>query len=98
MSGNIWIFGDNKTKKNNFYDCAKPFNLDVFYNLDYILVKVSEKINCFENNYKYFICNSEYHQDDMTSLYIGFPQMTAYMKSYDNETKLIYLFINDEFL
>ena len=53
MFRKILIFADNKTKENNFYDYAKPFNLDAFYNLGYILVKIFEKVNCFENNYKY---------------------------------------------
>lgn len=81
MFGETLIFDDNEAKKNNFHRYARPFNLDNF------IVEVSKKINYFENNYKYFIGNSEDHGDDITLLDIALPQTTAYVKSYDTETK-----------
>ena len=66
MFGEIFVFGDNETKENNFHCYAAHLNLDYLYNIDKIIVKVSEKIIAFY---------SEDHRDYVASLYITFPQM-----------------------
>ena len=52
MFGVILVFSSDETEKNNFHCYARPFNLDDLHNLDDIIVKVSEKINYSESNYK----------------------------------------------
>ena len=93
MFKEILIFGDKKIKKNDFHRYARPLNLNDFYDLDVITVKVSEK----NNNYKDFI---GYHDDDydIYPLYITLPQKTVYVKVDDNETNWMDFFTDEKFL
>ena len=68
------------------------------YDLGDMIVKISEKINYFENSYKWFIRYSADCCDDAILLCIALPQTTAYAKRCDNETKWMHFITNEEFL
>ena len=57
-------------------------------------VLVSNKISFGEKNYKYFI-GYLYNDHKVKPLNIMLPERSAYVKSYDGQTKLIYFLIKD---
>ena len=57
---------------------------------------MSSKISCGEKNYKYFI-GCLYNDHKFKLLHIMFPKPSAYLKSYDGQSKWMYFLIgNDE--
>ena len=56
-------------------------------------VLVSKKISFSKKNYKHFIC---YLYNDHKSLHIMLPKTSAYVKSYDGQTKWMYYLIEDD--
>ena len=58
-------------------------------------VLVSNKILFREKNYKYFI-DYLYNDHKIKPLNIMLPKTSAYVKSYDGKTKLIYFLIEDD--
>ena len=78
-------------KKINFTGIRFPFLGDV----DIEEVLVSDKISFGEKNYKYLI-GYLYNDHEIKSLHITLPKTTAYMKSYDGQTKWMYFLIEDD--
>ena len=60
-------------------------------------VLVSNKISSGEKNYKYFI-GCLYNNHKVKPLHIMFPKTSVYVKSYDEQTKWMYLLIEDDYL
>ena len=58
-------------------------------------VLVSNKIYFAEKNYKYFI-GYLYHDNKVKPLNIMLPKTSAYVKSYDGQTKRAYFLIKDD--
>ena len=54
---------------------------------------VSNKISSGKKNYKFFI--GYLHDDKVKSLHIMLPKTSAYLKSYDGQTKWKYFLIED---
>ena len=63
--------------------------------VDIVKVLVSNKISFGGKNYKYFI-GYFYKGNKVKPLNIMLPKTRAYVKSYDGQTKLMYLFIADD--
>ena len=79
-------------EKNKFY-CHKTF---VFLKDEYIAkVLVPNKISFGEKNYKYFI-GYLYNDNKFKPLHIMLPETSAYVKSYDGQTKWMYFLIEDD--
>ena len=82
------------------FNLSSSFKFHFFHPRDVDLEKVlvSNKISFGEKSYKYFIgylCN--YHK--VKPLHIMLPKASAYVKSYDNQTKWMYFLIeNDDLL
>ena len=79
-------------KKISFCHHKSPIFLK---DIDNEKVLVSSKISSGEKNYKYF---SGYLHDDykVKPLHIMLPKMSAYVKSYDAQTKWMYFLIEDD--
>ena len=79
-------------KKINFTAIRLLFFLK---DVDIKKVLISNKVPFGEKNYKYFIC---YLYDDhkVKPLHIMLPKTSAYVKSYDGQTKWMYFFIEDD--
>ena len=91
MGKEILNFGDIETEKNKFYRNKIPiFKKDI----DIEKVLVSNKISFGEENYKYFI-GYLYNDDKIKSLNIILPKTSAYVKSYDGQTKWMYFLIEN---
>ena len=92
MRKEILIFGDIKVVKDKFY-CHKStiFKKDV----DIEKVLVSNKISCAEKKYKYFI-GYLYNDHNIKLLHIMLPRTSAYVKSYNGQTKWMYSLIEDD--
>ena len=60
-------------------------------------MQVSHLVSSSKKNYKYFIGYKD-HDHKIKPLCIVLPKMSAYVKSYGEETKWIYFFIKDELL
>ena len=58
-------------------------------------VLVSNKIYFAEKNYKYFI-GYLYNGNKVKPLNIMLPKTSAYVKSFDGQTKRVYFFIKDD--
>ena len=58
-------------------------------------VSISNKISFGEKNYKYFI-GYLYNDHKVKPLHIMLPKTSAYVKSYDGQTKWMYLLIEDD--
>ena len=58
-------------------------------------VVVSNKISFGEKNYKYFI-GYLYNDHKVKLLHIILPKTSAYVKSYDEQTKCMYFLIEDD--
>ena len=59
-------------------------------------IQVSNTVSSCRINYKHFICYKDDEDDKIKPLHIMLPKTSAYVKSYDRETKWIYLFNEDE--
>ena len=70
-------------------------NIEIFKDLDIEKVLVSNKISLGEKNYKYF--NGNLHNDHKVKpLHMMLPKTSAYLKSYDGQTKWMYFLIEDD--
>ena len=56
---------------------------------------VSKKIFFVEKNYKYFL-GYLYNDHKVKPLHVILPKTSAYVKSYDGETKWMYFLIEDD--
>ena len=74
-------FGNSETEKNKLYRHKTPN-------------KISNKISFGERNYKYFI-GYLYNDDKVKPLHIMHPKISAYVKSYNRQTKWMYFLIED---
>ena len=79
-------------KKNKFYRHKIPVPLR---DVDIEKVLVSNKIPFGEKNYKYFI-GYLYNDDKVKPLNKIIPKTSAYVKSYDRQTKSIHFLIEDD--
>ena len=84
MGKEFLTFGNIEIEKNKFYHHKTIFLGDV--NIE---VLVSEKISFGEKNYKYFI-GYLYNGNKVKPLNIMLPKTSAYVKSYDGQTKWMY--------
>ena len=92
MGKEILTFEDIEIEKNKFYRNKTPiFLVDV----DIEKVLVSNKISFGAKNYKYFI-GYLYYGNKVKPLNIMLPKTSAYVKSYDGQTKWMYLCIEDD--
>ena len=92
MCKEILTVGDIEFEKNNFYRHKTPiFSKD----LDIEKVLVSKKISFGEKNYKYFI-GYLYNEHNVKALHIILPKTSAYIKSYDGQTKCMYFLIEGD--
>ena len=78
-------------KKNKF---CRNKTLIFLKSVDIAKVLVSNKITFGEKNYKYFI-GYLYNDDKVKPLDIMLPKTSAYVKSYDGQTKWMYFLIED---
>ena len=90
----ILTFGDIEIEENKF-DCNK---ISVHLrDVDIEKVLLSNKISFGEKNYKYFI-GYLYNDHKVKPLHIMLPKTSAYVRSYDGQTKWMYFLIeNDDF-
>ena len=79
-------------KKKKIYRHKIPVPLR---DVDIEKVLVSNKIPFGEKNYKYFI-GYLYNDDKVKPLNIMLPKTSAYVKSYDGQTKWMYFLIEDD--
>ena len=89
MGKEILTFGNIKIEKNKFYRHTTPIFLK---DVDTEKVLVSNKISFVEKDYKYFI-GYLYNGNKVKPLHIMLPKTSAYVKSYDGQTKWMYFFI-----
>ena len=95
MGIEILTFGDIEIEKNNFY---RHIRLLFFFrgggagggDEDIEQVLVSNKIFFDEKHYKYFI-GYLFNDDKVNPLHIMLPKTSAYVKSYDGQTKWMYM-------
>ena len=92
MGKEILSFGDIETEKDIFYRHKSPIVLE---EVDIEKVLVSNKISSNEKNYKYFI-GYLYNDYKVKPLHIMLPKMSAYVKSYDWQTKWMYFLIEGD--
>ena len=88
----ILTFGDIEIEKNKFYRSKIPIHLR---DVDIEKALVSSKICFCEKNYKYFI-GYLYNDHKVKPLHAMLPKTSAYVKSYDGQTKWMYFFIEDD--
>ena len=91
MGKGILAFGDNEIENNKFYRHKSPVSLR---DVDIKKVLVSNKISSGEKNDKYFI-RYLYNDDKVKSLNVMFPKTSTYAKSYDEQTKLMFILIEN---
>ena len=91
MGKEILNFGDIETEKNKFYRNKIPI-FKKYIDIEKVLV--SNKISFGEENYKYFI-GYLYNDDKIKSLNIILSKTSAYVKSYDGQTKWMYFLIEN---
>ena len=91
MGKEILTCGDTKNK-NKFYSNKTPIFLK---DVDIEKVLVSNKISFGGKNYKYFI-GYLYNDNKVKPLHIMLPKTSAYVKSYDGQTKWMYFLIEDD--
>ena len=84
MSGKNVNFGDKKIKKSHFYKNKKVTNIDDIA-ANKILVS-KEKLYGTKNLFKYFIGYND--NDVIRPLRIKLPQMTSYVKKYEDNTTM----------
>ena len=92
MGKEILTIGDIDIEKNKFYCHKTPILLG---DVDIEKVLVSNKISFVEKNYKYFI-GYLYNDNKVKPLHIMFPKTSAYVESYDGQTKWMYFLIEDD--
>ena len=92
MGKEILTFGDIEIEKDKFYSHKTPILLK---DVDIEKVLVSNKIYFGEKNYKYFI-GYLYNDHKVKPLHIMLPKTSAYVKSYDGQTKWMYFLIEDD--
>ena len=92
MDKEILTFGDIEIEKFKFYRHKTPILLG---NVDIEKVLVSNKIYFGEKNYKYFI-GYLYNDHKVKPLHIMLPKTSAYVKSYDGQTKWMYFLTEDD--
>ena len=85
-------FGKIKIEKSKFY-CHKTPIFVKHVVIEKVLVP--NKISFGEKKYKYFI-GYFYHDHKVTSLHKILPKISAYVKSYDGQTKLMYFLIEHD--
>ena len=83
MGKEILTFGDIEIEKSKFYRHKSPVPLR---DIDIEKVLVSNKISFGEKNYKYFI-GYLYNNHKVKPLHIMLLKTSAYVKSYDGQTK-----------
>ena len=94
MGKEILTFGDIEIEKNKFYCHKSPVPLN---NLDTEKVLVSSKISFGEKNHKYFT-GYLYIDHKVRPLHKMLPKTSAYVNSYDGQTKFMYFLIEDDVL
>ena len=92
MGQEILTSGDIKIEKYKFYPHKTPIFLK---DLDIENVLVSNKISFAEKNYKYFI-GYLYDNHKVKPLHIMLPKTSAYVKSYDGQSKWMYFLTEDD--
>ena len=92
MGKEILTFGNIEIEKSKFYRSKTPIFLK---DVDIEKVLVSNKISFGEKNYKYFI-GYLYNDNKVKPLHIMLPKTSAYVKSYDGQTKWMYFLIEDD--
>ena len=92
MGKEILTFGYIETEKNKFYHHKSPIFLK---DVDIEKVLVSNKISFGEKNYKNLV-GYLYNDHKIKPLHIMLPNTSAYVKSYDGQTKWIYFLIEDD--
>ena len=85
-------FGNIDIRKNKLYRHKTPIDLG---DVDIEKVLVSKKISFGENNYKYYIVYLQ-NGNKVKPLNIMLPKTSAYVKSYDGQTKRMYFLIEDD--
>ena len=88
MDKKILTIGNTEIEKNKYYQYKSLLPLR---DVDIEKVLVSSKIYFSERNYKYFIGNL-YNDHKVKLLHITLPKTSAYVESYDGQTKWMYLF------
>ena len=88
MGKEILTIGNTENEKNKYYQYKILFSLR---DVDIEKVLVSNKIYFSERNYKYFI-GYLYNDHKVKLLHIILPKTSAYVKSYDGQTKWMYFF------
>ena len=73
----------------------KKINFTTTRDVDIEIVLVSNKISFGEKNCKYFI-GFIYNSNKVKTLNIMLPKISAYVKSYDGQTKWMYFLIEDD--
>ena len=92
MGKDILTYGYIGIEKSKFYRHMTPILLR---DVDIEKVLVSNKISFGEKNYKYFI-GYLYNDHKVKPLHIMLPKTSAYVKSYDGQTKWMYFLIEDD--
>ena len=92
MGKEILTFGDIEIEKNKFYGDKIPIFLN---NVDIEKALVSNKISFGDKNYNYLI-GYLYNNDKVKPLNIMLPKTSAYVESYDGQTKWLYFLIEDD--
>ena len=83
MGKEILTFGDIENEKNKFYRNKSPIFLK---DVDSEKMLASNKVSFGEKNCKYFL-GYLYNDNNVKPLHIMLPKTSAYVKSYDGETK-----------
>ena len=91
MGKETLTFGSIKIEKNKFYHHRTPIFLG---DVDIEKVLTVNKISLGQNNYRHFIFYL-YNGNKVKPLNIMLPKTSAYVKSYDGQTKWIYFLIKD---
>ena len=84
-------FDSIRLNKKEFHKSKKLINLDLV-ELDQIVI--SDKFKCIDDGFKYFIGYKE--DDNVKPLYIILPQMSGYIKCFQNGGKRMSLVIKDD--
>ena len=92
MSEQTLKFGENVVNKKDFHASKQPIALNLVYSSK---IHVSEKFKLSDDGCKFFI--GYLHDDDVIKpLCIILPQMSGYIKYFDNGRKNMSFFIEDE--
>ena len=91
MGKEVLTFGNIEIEKNKFYRHKTPI---FFGNVDIEKVLVSNKISFGEKNCKYFT-GYLYNGNKVKPLNMMLPKTSAFVKSYDGQTKWMYFLIEN---